>query len=67
MSLGGNPFKQRQVDVGFDQVDELEPHLFAQGPQRVFLANEAQLDGDLVEPGAFGLREARRFELTPIQ
>ncbi len=67
MNLRRKSLEQRQVDLGLGQIDELQADFFAQGPQRLLLAEEAQFDGGLVEPRALGLRKARGFELSSIQ
>ncbi len=60
-------FQKAEVDLGIDQVDELQPYLVGQCPQGRFLAEEAELHGRLIEPHAVSLGGPRLFELLGIQ
>jgi len=50
--------EQAEIDLGVDQIDELQSDLFAQNAQRRLLGEKSQLDRCLIEPHPLGLRVA---------
>ena len=59
--------EKREIDFGLGQINEIEMDLFAQRSQRVFLGEETQFDGDLVEPRALGLVVPRELQLALVE
>ena len=59
--------QQRIVDRRLRQVDVVQAHLFADGPQGLLLADQSQVDGDLIEPRAVVLRGTRLCQLALVE
>ena len=67
--LLGEVLQQRQIDLGFGQVDEIKTDLLAECLQGGLFGDKTQFDGRLIESAAFGLGlgVARQFQLPPVQ
>ena len=63
----GEVLQKAEIDVGINQIDELQSHLLGQGPQGRLLTQESKLHGGLVQPHPVGLSGAGLRELLGIQ